>query len=194
MKSAPTSPELDPVAGVFIHLPMELVHLFVSRGHNYLGHHGRPAGTEPAFEVPEVECVAGRGLRGDRYFDHKPDFKGQITFFAVEVFADLCTELEVGEVSPAVLRRNGITRGVDLNSLIGREFEIQGVRFAGTEECRPCYWMDQAVAPGAEAWLRGRGGLRARILTDGVLRRADGPAPASPPAAAPNSTPDTFSL
>jgi MOSC domain-containing protein YiiM len=59
---------------------------------------------------------------------------------------------------------------LELNEFIGREFEIQGVRFFGTEECRPCYWMDQAFAPGAEAAMKGRGGLRARILTDGTLR------------------------
>jgi len=40
------------------------------------------------------------------------------------------------------------------------------------EECKPCYWMDFAIGPGAEAWLQGRAGLRARILTDGVLRRS----------------------
>jgi len=65
------------------------------------------------------------------------------------------------------VRRNVLTRGVDLPALIGREFELQGVRFVGTEECRPCYWMDHAIAPGAEAWLRGRGGLRARVVSDG---------------------------
>ena len=58
-----------------------------------------------------------------------------------------------------------------LTAVIGREFEIQGLRFAGVEECRPCDWMDSALKPGAELWLRGRGGLRARILTDGILRR-----------------------
>jgi MOSC domain-containing protein YiiM len=47
---------------------------------------------------------------------------------------------------------------------------VQGVAFIGTGECRPCYWMDQALAPGAEAALRGRGGLRAQILTNGRLR------------------------
>jgi hypothetical protein len=47
---------------------------------------------------------------------------------------------------------------------------VQGVRFFGTEECRPCYWMDGVFAPGAQEFLRGRGGLRARILTDGCLR------------------------
>jgi MOSC domain-containing protein YiiM len=55
--------------------------------------------------------------------------------------------------------------------LIGRRFSIQGVLFEATEECRPCHWMDNAVAPGAEEWLKGRGGLRCRVLSDGVLRR-----------------------
>jgi MOSC domain-containing protein YiiM len=59
---------------------------------------------------------------------------------------------------------------MDLNSLIGEEFAIQGVRFLGQEECKPCYWMDQAFAAGAEELLRGRGGLRASILTNGTLR------------------------
>ena len=72
--------------------------------------------------------------------------------------------------SPGVTRRNIITRGVDLNSLVGKEFEIQGVSFAGVCECSPCHWMNDAIAPGAEAALHGRSGLRARILTDGVLR------------------------
>jgi len=56
--------------------------------------------------------------------------------------------------------------------VIGREFEIQGVRFHGTEECRPCYWMEQAFAPGANEFLKGRGGLRAEILSDGICERA----------------------
>jgi MOSC domain-containing protein YiiM len=63
-----------------------------------------------------------------------------------------------------------ITRGVDLNDLIEQEFEAQGVRFLGIEECRPCYWMDRAFAPGAQEFLKGHGGLRAKILSDGSLR------------------------
>jgi len=69
----------------------------------------------------------------------------------------------------ALVRRNAITEGVDLNELIGPEFEVRGVRFRGTEECRPCYWMDRAFGPGAHQFLKGRGGLRARILSDGEL-------------------------
>lgn len=145
-------------------------HLYLSPGHNYFGHHGGPAGGHPVVAVAEVECVAGRGLRGDRFFDYKPDYKGQITFCALEVLEAMGTELGVPGVAPAAVRRNVFTRGLDLNALIGAEFELQGVRFAGVEECRPCYWMDQAVAPGAEAWLQGRGGLRAIILSAGWLR------------------------
>ena len=123
-------------------------------------------------EVNAIECVAGRGIRGDRYFDFKDDYKGQITFFSLEVFDELCGALQVDRAVRSAVRRNVFARNVDLNQLIDQDFEIQGVRFHGTQECRPCYWMNHAIAPGAEEFLKGRGGLRARILTDGELRSA----------------------
>jgi len=147
-------------------------HLFISPGHNYFGHHGQPPGEHPIVEVEAVECVAGRGLRGDRFFDFKDDYKGQITFFAWETLEAMRRELGLHEAPAAATRRNVITEGLDLNALIGREFELQGVRFFGVEECRPCYWMNRAFGDErVETWLRGRGGLRARILTSGWLRR-----------------------
>jgi len=146
-------------------------HLYISPGHNFYGHHGQPPGEHPIIEVAEIECVAGRGIRGDRFFDYKEDYKGQITFFSLEVLEELRRELNLPEAQPQATRRNAFVRGADLNSLIGREFDVQGVRFAGVEESKPCDWMNTALGPGAEEWLRGRGGLRARILTDGVLRR-----------------------
>lgn len=148
---------------------MELLHLYISPGHNFRGHHGGPPGLHPVHEVEQIRCVAGRGIEGDRYFDHKADFKGQITFFANEVYEALCAQFSRRDRPPSVFRRNVITGGVDLDSLIGRDFEVQNVRFFGVESCKPCYWMDQAFCPGAEAALQGRGGLRARILSDGVL-------------------------
>jgi MOSC domain-containing protein YiiM len=122
------------------------------------------------IEVPLIECVAGCGIRGDRYFDFKDDYKGQITFFSLDVFDELRAALNIHDCSPAAARRNVITRGVDLNELICTEFEVQGVCLYGTEESAPCYWMDQAFAPGAKDFLKGRGGLRAKILCDGELR------------------------
>ena len=148
-------------------------HLYLSPGHNYFGHHGKPADKHPVVEVPEVECVAGRGIRGDRFFDYKPDYKGQITFFSGEIYDELCSTFpalgSAQQPAPSSFRRNVITRGVDLNTLIGQTFTLQGITFLGTAECSPCYWMDQAFAPGTEAVLKGRGGLRAKILTDGRL-------------------------
>ena len=134
--------------------------------------HARPP--TPPVEVNALECVAGRGVRGDRFFDHAPDYKGQITFFSREIIDQLRTELVLPNASPAAARRSVLVSGVELNTLVGVEFAVQGVRFFGTEECRPCYWMDGALGPGANAWLRDRGGLRARILSDGWLRLGPG--------------------
>ena len=145
-------------------------HLYISPGHNFFGHNGGPPGDHPTLEVPEVECVAGRGLKGDRFFDFKEDNKGQVTFFSQETFEALCAELKLSGKSPGESRRNVVVAGVDLNSLVGQEFEIQNVKFRGMAECSPCHWMDQAFAPGAEHFLQKRGGLRAKILTDGKLR------------------------
>jgi MOSC domain-containing protein YiiM len=150
--------------------PIRIEHLYISPGHNFFGHHGQEAGTHPAVEVREMRCLAGRGVEGDRFLDFKPDYKGQITFFAREIYEELCARFGVWDKPPSAFRRNVITSGVDLNSLIGREFEIQGVRFLGIAECSPCAWQDQAFAPGTEEALQGCGGLRAKILTDGVLR------------------------
>src|SRR5262245_25881863 len=149
---------------------MEICNLFVSMVHNFVGDLGRVPDTHPMIEMSEIGCVAGRGIRGDRYFDFKDDYKGQITFFSLEVFDELCSALQLQVCSPALARRNVITRGVDLNDLIGQEFELQGVQFLGMEECRLCYWMEGAFAPGVQEFLKGRGGLRAKILTSCELR------------------------
>jgi MOSC domain-containing protein YiiM len=150
---------------------MRVVQLFISPGHNFFGHHGQPAGRHPMLGVEQIECVAGRGIRGDRFFDYKVDYKGQITFFALADLDALRRELNLPQAEPKATRRNVLVADADLPSLIGKQFEVQGVRFAGIEESKPCHWMDSALGPGAEEWLRGRGGLRCRILTDGILKR-----------------------
>ncbi|MBV9673256.1 MAG: MOSC domain-containing protein [Verrucomicrobia bacterium] len=147
----------------------EIRHLFVSEKHNFFGHHGEAPGDAPLIEVGRVECVAGLGIKGDRFFGYKKAYKGQITFFEEEIYEDLCALLNVHDRGPEAFRRNVLTRGVHLENLIGSEFSLQGVRFLAREECRPCYWMDQAFAPGAEVALKGRGGLQAEIVKDGEL-------------------------
>ena len=57
-----------------------------------------------------------------------------------------------------------------MNQLIGKRFTIGEVEFEGSEEAKPCYWMNRACAPGVEEFLRGKGGLRARIRRSGTQR------------------------
>ncbi len=148
---------------------VEILAILTSPGHRYVGRYGKEPAPYEAIEQEEVECVAGRGIRGDRYFDHRENFKGQITFFDIRVLEELSERFGWQQDLHSV-RRNVFVRGLDLNALIGKAFRLQGVRFRGVEECKPCFWMDEAVAPGAEAAMKGRGGLRARIETDGILR------------------------
>ena len=152
---------------------MQIRQIFISEGHNYFGHHGRAPDDHPLLEVPQIECVAGHGIRGDRFYDYRDNYKGQITFFSFEVFERLAQHFGMTDKSAGVVRRNIVVSGVELNDLIGEEFSIQGVRLRGTAHCKPCYWMDQAIAPGTEKFLEGNGGLRAQILSDGVIAVGD---------------------
>jgi len=149
---------------------IKLRHIFISPEHGYVGQVPEHARKQQMRSTDEVECVASKGLRGDRFFNHKDNYKGQITFFSAEVFEAACAHVGASDCPPWAMRRNVMTEGIDLNELIGREFEIQGVRFYGTQECAPCRWMDRMVGPGAKDFLKGRGGLRARILKSGTLR------------------------
>ncbi len=149
---------------------MTVRHIYISEAHNFFGHHGQPPGEAPMVEVASAELVAGKGIVGDRFFDYKPDYKGQVTFFAWEVFRELRETFDLPELTPAAFRRNIVVEGADLNALIGSRFALGGLEFLGTVEASPCYWMDRAVAEGAEEALKGRGGLRAKVLRGGTLR------------------------
>lgn len=144
--------------------------IYISSGHDFRGRHGKGRLEHPIESVPEVHCVAGSGIVGDRYYNHKENYKGQITFFDWHVYQRIQKNFNRPDLPPWVFRRNVLLSGADLNQWIGRRFTLQGVEFEGTEESRPCYWMDEAVAPGVEDALQGCGGLRARILSDGTLR------------------------
>lgn len=144
-------------------------HIFISPGHNFFGRHGRPAGDHPTTDVRSVRLRAGWGLEGDRFYGYRPDYNGQVTFFAWETFLAAQRELAVPALGPDAFRRNVIVAGLALPELIGARFSLAGVEFEGMGEAKPCHWMNAVVAPGAEEWLRGRGGLRAKILSDGEL-------------------------
>lgn len=145
-------------------------HLYTSPGHNYFGHYGKPSGEHLIVEHAQIELLAGRGVLGDRFLDFKNDYKGQITFIDQAV-VEAVREYSANPALPAsAFRRNVVIAGLDLNSLIGKRFRLGGLLFEGTQECSPCDWMDQACGKsGTEGLMKGRGGLRCRILQDGKL-------------------------
>ena len=159
------------------HYPVTLHHIFISPGHNYFGRPKDGVGPHPTQDVDTAQVIAGKGLVGDRYFGVAAHYNAQITFIAAEVFDALRIQLGMTGISPFLTRRNVVISGVPLNQLIGQEFAImfadEGVRFRGAKQCSPCAWMDTAIAPGAQKFLRGRGGLRVQAISDGVLRRGD---------------------
>jgi len=127
----------------------------------------------------EVRAVPGRGLEGDRYFEgagtfspkpQKPDF--EITFIEKENVERFRAESGL-PFTEFHARRNIVTQGVDLNSLVGREFLVGDVRIRGLRLCEPCSYLAKTSFPETLQGLVHKGGLRAQILTEGAIRRGD---------------------
>jgi len=130
----------------------------------------------PMQTVTEVRAIPGRGLEGDRYFtgtgfySNKPSAGGrEVTLIETESVE----ALEGIKLAAADSRRNIATAGVPLNHLVGREFHVGPVRMRGVRLCEPCRHLDELTQTGVMAGLVHRGGLRAQILTEGVIRPGD---------------------
>lgn len=154
---------------------VEILQLLVSPAHAYFGRaKDGPAADVTTELVDGVDVVAGKGIRGDRFFGVKAHTEAAVTFLAVEAWEAVGEVLGVEVPDTAVARRNIVVRGLELDPLRGLEFELESgegaVRFRGGRPAHPCVWMDTMVADGARKALIGRGGLRAEPLTDGVLR------------------------
>ncbi len=133
--------------------------------------------------------VPHRGLPGDRYFAgtgtfSKPAKSGQdLTLIEAEALEALATEHGI-ELEPAAARRNLLTRGIDLNALVGERFYVGEVECRGDRLCDPCSHLERQTGPGVLRGLAGRGGLRADIVGAGTIRIGDAvtrEAPAAPP-------------
>lgn len=125
-------------------------------------------------EAPlSVRAWAGRGLEGDRHLLPEAEMNslGNLTLIERASFDHL---REVGIVlNEDELRRNLVVSGMELNPLVGSEFTVGDVRCLATELCEPCRYIEKRTRQGVLKALVGRGGLRARILTDGVISVGD---------------------
>lgn len=127
--------------------------------------------------VPEAQAVPGKGLEGDRYFKNvgtfsKPQPDRELTLIEIEAVEGFRNELDLA-FEPGAARRNVVTRDVPLNHLVGREFQIGGVRVRGLKLCEPCGHLARLSHDSVLPGLVHRGGLRAQILTAGVIRAGD---------------------
>jgi MOSC domain-containing protein YiiM len=159
---------------------VEVLHLLVSPGHNYFGRPKDGPGNSPTYDLDEVELVAGKGIVGDRFFGKAAHLDAAVTLLAIEALEAVAADLAVAPFDPLLPRRNVVLRGADVNGLRGVEFALEAPDgsarcvLAGGRPANPCAWLDRMMSPGAQAAFRGRGGLRCRVVADGVLRR--GPA------------------
>jgi MOSC domain-containing protein YiiM len=144
----------------------------------------------PEFEllpepVDEVEVIAGKGIRGDRYFmpggrEGAGEEAGHdLTLIEAEALEALRAEHGIA-LSPEASRRNVLTRGIGLNDLVGRRFRVGEVECEGVELCEPCNHLEGLTQPGVMRGLVHRAGLCAEVLAGGSIRVGDGVAPDTP--------------
>lgn len=131
----------------------------------------------PMTRVEQATAKAGRGLEGDRYAAGRGTFSNphargvDLTLIEAEALDELA--LPGGRLAPADARRNVVTRGIDLDALVGARFRIGEVECLGQRLCEPCAHLQRLTAPGTLRGLVHRGGLRADVLTDGLIRVGD---------------------
>ena len=124
--------------------------------------------------VERVHARAGRGLEGNRYYwdDGTAPPGCAITLIASEAVEAVAGEGDVS-VEPAATRRNVLTRGIDVNALVGKRFRIGAVECEGVELCEPCTTLEAMTQPGVVKAFVHRAGLNADILTDGEISVGD---------------------
>ena len=133
---------------------------------------------EPTVSVEEVRAVAGKGLEGDRYFSgdgswsKTPGSGRQVTLIELETIEALDRDYEM-KIEPGQARRNIVTSGVALNHLVGREFSVGDVRLRGMRLNEPCNHLASLTDEKVKQGLVHRGGLRADIVSGGVIRVGD---------------------
>jgi MOSC domain-containing protein YiiM len=140
--------------------------------------HVAPDRGAPTTSVAQVRAVPGKGLEGDRHFgrsDNDPDAPRpdrEITLVELETIEALAREYGV-RLEPGDTRRNVVTRGVALNHLVDQRFTVGEVALQGLRLCEPCSHLAELTHKDVLRGLVHRGGLRAQILTEGVIHVGD---------------------
>ena len=148
----------------------------------YLGHLGaatiewigvRPRRREPLVAVTDAEAVADLGLRGDHRMTKTPGSGRQVTVISREFVSQIEQHLGKSDLDPAVLRRNIVVSGINLNALRRQQFWFGEALFEATQLCHPCARMEAELGPGGVVAMMGYGGLCAKVLQTGQIAIGD---------------------
>lgn len=126
----------------------------------------------PPITPDSAELIARTGIVGDRY-KTSSDGARQVTLIATESLAAIAAFLGKEFVDPRDLRRNLMTKGINLQALKGRRFRVGAAVLETTGECAPCGRMEVTLGAGGYNAVRGHGGITARIVGSGVVRLGD---------------------
>jgi len=138
-----------------------------------------PSGVASQQGCESVVAQAGAGLEGDRYASEAGTFSKNdgdpgrhLTLVEAEQVEAFTQESGV-DITPAQTRRNLVTRGIDLNALVGKRFKVGPVEAKGIRLCEPCSHLGKLTDMRVVKGLAGRGGLRAEIVSNGTIRVGD---------------------
>lgn len=139
-----------------------------------------PAAAAPVQSLAEAHLEAGRGIVGDRYYAECGTFSKklgdspdrEVTLIELEQ-VDEFNRTTGMKLEPGALRRNIVTKGVDLNALVGVRFTVGDVTLEGIRLCEPCEHIARLVAPELLTGMVHKAGLRAGIIRGGIIRPGD---------------------
>jgi MOSC domain-containing protein YiiM len=130
-----------------------------------------PGRREAIRAVDEARVEIGTGFAGDHHAASGTGVR-QVTLIQHEHLAAI-SGLSGREVRPELLRRNLVVSGINLLALKGARFRVGAVLLEGTGPCEPCSRMEETLGPGGFQAMRGHGGITARVLEAGSIRRGD---------------------
>ncbi len=128
---------------------------------------------QPIKEVNFLEVLANKGVVGDRHFQDFNDPYNQLSLIESENIDDY--NLRFGLNIPYIdFRRNIVTKGIQLNDLIGKKLKVGNVELEAIDLCRPCKHLTEVLNQEniLKEFLR-KGGLRCQILSSSNIKVGD---------------------
>ena len=123
--------------------------------------------------VDRAEAKVDLGLDGDHRCLKIPGSARQVTIISSEYIHQIAYQLGIEVIDPALLRRNLVISGMNLNLLRFQRLQIGEAIFETSALCHPCSRMDEALGKGAASAMYGYGGLCAKIIQGGSLAVGD---------------------